>query len=75
MSRPGPSGQAELDIRASRLVSTARRIWGDPANTSEWLNNSHPELGGASPASLLRTEEGCMKVEALLGALEFGFPV
>ena len=42
---------------------------------AEWLEAPHFELGGVSPASLLGTEAGVRKVEAILAALEYGFPV
>ncbi len=53
----------------------AESIWGNEADAAEWLNNPHPELRGATPYSLLKTEAGGRVVEALLGALEYGFPV
>jgi len=40
-----------------------------------WLNSPHNELHSATPLSLLKTESGGRAVEALLSALEFGFPV
>jgi putative toxin-antitoxin system antitoxin component (TIGR02293 family) len=57
------------------ILSLAERVWGNETDATEWLNGSHPELRGASPLSLLKTEAGGRAVEALLGALEFGFPV
>ena len=35
----------------------------------------HPELDGASPFSLIRTESGGRTVESLLVALDQGFPL
>jgi putative toxin-antitoxin system antitoxin component (TIGR02293 family) len=58
-----------------RILSVAQRVWGNEADATEWLNSPHPELQGATPFSLLKTEAGGRAVEALLGALEFGFPI
>jgi putative toxin-antitoxin system antitoxin component (TIGR02293 family) len=57
------------------VLSVAERVWGNETDATEWLNSPHPELRGATPLSLLKTEAGGRAVEALLGALEFGFPV
>jgi|HubBroStandDraft_1064217.scaffolds.fasta_scaffold75271_3 putative toxin-antitoxin system antitoxin component (TIGR02293 family) len=56
------------------IHAMAVRIWGNEADAAEWLNQPHPELNGAAPASLLDTKAGMQVVEALLAALEFGFP-
>lgn len=66
---------SQTTARLSHVLSLAERIWGNEADATEWLNNPHAELQGATPLSLLRTEAGGRAVEALLGALEFGFPV
>jgi putative toxin-antitoxin system antitoxin component (TIGR02293 family) len=66
---------SQTTARLRHVLSLAERIWGNEADATEWLNNPHAELQGATPLSLLRTEAGGRAVEALLGALEFGFPV
>ena len=53
----------------------SERIWGNEKDATEWLNAPHPELDGAAPVTLLRTEAGGRAVESLLASLEFGFPV
>jgi putative toxin-antitoxin system antitoxin component (TIGR02293 family) len=70
----GPQA-SQTTARLSHILTIAERIWGNEKEATEWLNSPHPELQGASPLSLLRTEAGGRAVEALLGALEFGFPV
>jgi putative toxin-antitoxin system antitoxin component (TIGR02293 family) len=70
----GPQA-SQTTARLSHILSVAERVWGNEKDATEWLNNPHSELQGASPLSLLRTEAGGRAVEALLGALEFGFPV
>lgn len=70
----GPQA-SQTTARVSYVLSIAERVWGNEADAIEWLNSPHPELQGATPLSLLKTEAGGRAVEALLGALEFGFPV
>jgi putative toxin-antitoxin system antitoxin component (TIGR02293 family) len=72
--RLGPQA-SQTAARLMHILSVAERVWGNETDATEWLNGPHPELRGATPLSLLRTEAGGRAVEALLGALEFGFPV
>jgi putative toxin-antitoxin system antitoxin component (TIGR02293 family) len=66
---------SQTAARLSHVLSQAERVWGNETDATGWLNSPHPELLGATPLSMLRTEAGGRAVEALLGALEFGFPV
>jgi putative toxin-antitoxin system antitoxin component (TIGR02293 family) len=70
----GPQA-SQTAARLSHILAIAERIWGNEQEATVWLNSPHPELEGATPISLLRTEAGGRAIEALLGALEFGFPV
>jgi putative toxin-antitoxin system antitoxin component (TIGR02293 family) len=70
----GPQA-SQTAARLSHVLEIAARVWGNEKDATEWLNSPHPELDGASPISLLRTEAGGRAIEALLAALEFGFPV
>jgi putative toxin-antitoxin system antitoxin component (TIGR02293 family) len=70
----GPQA-SQTAVRLDHVLELAERVWGNEADATEWLNNPHPELNGETPFSLLRTEAGGRAVEALLAALEFGFPV
>jgi putative toxin-antitoxin system antitoxin component (TIGR02293 family) len=70
--RPSAS---QTTARLAHILAVAESIWGNEADAAEWLMNPHPELQGATPYSLLKTEAGGRIVEALLGALEYGFPV
>lgn len=72
--RLGPQA-SQTAARLMHVLSVAERVWGNETDAVEWLNGPHPELEGATPYSLLKTEAGGRAVEALLGALEFGFPV
>jgi len=60
--------------RLGRIRAQAERIWGNETDATEWLNSPHLELRGAALLSLVKTEAGGRAVEALLGALEDGFP-
>ena len=70
----GPQA-SQTAARLDHVLAVAERVWGNDADATEWLNSPHPELQGATPFSLLRTEAGGRAVETLLTALEFGFPV
>jgi putative toxin-antitoxin system antitoxin component (TIGR02293 family) len=72
--RLGPQA-SQTAARLIHILSVAERVWGNETDATEWLNGPHPELRGVTPLSLLKTEAGGRAVEALLGALEFGFPV
>jgi len=62
-------------IDAAAVIWLAESIRDEHRQAIEWLNSPHPELQGATPFSLLKTEAGGRAVEGLLAALEFGFPV
>lgn len=70
----GPQA-SQTAARLRHILAVSERIWGNEKDATEWLNAPHPELDGATPVSLLRTEAGGRAVESLLAALEFGFPV
>jgi putative toxin-antitoxin system antitoxin component (TIGR02293 family) len=70
----GPQA-SQTAARLGYILSFAGRVWGNEADAAGWLNRPHPELKGASPFSMLKTEAGGRAVESLLAALEFGFPV
>lgn len=72
--RLGPQA-SQTTARVNHILSVAQHIWGDEADATAWLNTPHPELQGATPLSLLKTEAGGRAVETLLAALEYGFPV
>jgi len=70
----GPQA-SETTARLNHVFAFAQRIWGNEREAAEWLAAPHTELEGATPFSMLRTESGGRVVEALLGAVEYGFPV
>lgn len=70
----GPQA-SQTTARLRHVFEFAQRIWGNERDAAEWLAAPHMELDGSSPYSMLRTEAGGRVVEALLGAIEYGFPV
>jgi putative toxin-antitoxin system antitoxin component (TIGR02293 family) len=70
----GPQASQTV-ARLNHVFEFAKRIWGNERDAAEWLAAPHMELDSATPYSLLRTEAGGRVVEALLGAIEYGFPV
>ncbi len=70
----GPQA-SQTAARLRHILAVSERIWGNERDATEWLNSPHPELDGAAPVTLLRTEAGGRAVESLLAALEFGLPV
>lgn len=72
--RLGPSASQTVSRLANALF-LAERIWRNEAEAIRFLLRPHVELGQVSPYSLLSTESGGRRVESLLAALEYGFPV
>jgi putative toxin-antitoxin system antitoxin component (TIGR02293 family) len=70
----GPQA-SQTTARLSHVLALAERVWGSESEAIAWLHQAHAELRGSTPYSLLRTEAGGRAVEALLGALDHGFPV
>jgi putative toxin-antitoxin system antitoxin component (TIGR02293 family) len=70
----GPSASQTVSRLANALF-IAERIWRSEAEAIRFLLRPHVELGQVSPYSLLSTESGGRRVESLLAALEYGFPV
>jgi putative toxin-antitoxin system antitoxin component (TIGR02293 family) len=69
------ANETTLALRRKQIQSLAVQIWADSAEAKLWLDQPHLELGGASPNSLMKTARGIRTVEALLAALDSGFPV
>jgi putative toxin-antitoxin system antitoxin component (TIGR02293 family) len=64
--KAGSPNTRQTAARFDRILFFAQRVWGNEADATEWLNNPHPELQGATPLSLLKTEVGSRMVETLL---------
>jgi len=70
----GPQASQTV-VRVGHVLSLAEHVWGNETDATEWLTRPHMELRGATPFSMLKTESGGRVVEAILAALEYGFPV
>ncbi|MBB4843555.1 putative toxin-antitoxin system antitoxin component (TIGR02293 family) [Paucibacter oligotrophus] len=69
-----------------RIAATLRRLLeesGDPAQLrdfdldawlAQWMREELPELGGKTPAEMLRNHEGLRAVEQVLGRMRGGLP-
>jgi putative toxin-antitoxin system antitoxin component (TIGR02293 family) len=66
--------EGERAVRVIRLYDRAKELFGTHANTREWLNAEIPALGGRTPLSFARTEQGAREVENLIGRIEHGLP-
>lgn len=65
---------SERTERMARVLAAAEYTWDDEAQAREWLNRSHPELGGRTPLAAAATELGARTVEDLLDRLFYGLP-
>jgi putative toxin-antitoxin system antitoxin component (TIGR02293 family) len=70
----GPQA-SQTTARLLHVFEFAQRVWGNERDAAGWLAAPHMELDGVTPYSLIRTEAGGRVVEALLAAIEYGFPV
>ncbi len=66
---------SQTAARLAYVFELAEKVWGNRTHAAEWLSMPHPELNGASPFSLIRTESGGRTVESLLVALDQSFPL
>lgn len=58
--------------RIVRVSASAAETFGDEDNARGWLRDPNGALGGATPLSLLRTGEGAVLVEQILGRIDHG---
>ncbi len=61
--------------RLARMTALAEDVWEDTALAHEFLRSVQPQLGGARPVDLARTDLGTRQVEELLFKLEYSLPV
>ena len=59
---------------AAQAIAMAEDTFGDEAKALAWLRRPTSVLGGATPLSLLDTEEGAREVEMMLVRIEHGIP-
>jgi putative toxin-antitoxin system antitoxin component (TIGR02293 family) len=67
--------ESERTERLARLVALAEHVWEDPSLAREFLTSAQPQLDGARPIDLARTELGAQEVEELLMKIEYALPV
>ncbi|HSL82600.1 MAG TPA: MbcA/ParS/Xre antitoxin family protein [Thermoanaerobaculia bacterium] len=56
--------------RLARMTALAEEVWEDAELAHEFLTSPQPQLGGASPADLARSDLGTRQVEELLRRIE-----
>lgn len=54
----------------SFILALAKRIFGDPAKASDWLDRPCMQLGGHTPRDMLASDDGARRVEELLVQLD-----
>lgn len=64
--------EADGLARLLRVVTMARRVFGDDALADEWLRSPNPALDNLIPIQMARTDLGGREVEAVLGRIEHG---
>jgi putative toxin-antitoxin system antitoxin component (TIGR02293 family) len=67
--------ESERLERLARLTALAEQVWQDPDLAHEFLVSTQPQLGGAKPVDLIRTDLGTRSVENLLWSLQYSLPV
>jgi putative toxin-antitoxin system antitoxin component (TIGR02293 family) len=54
----------------SFILALAHRVFGDPAEASDWLDRPCVQLGGHTPRDMLGSDDGVRRVEELLIQLD-----
>lgn len=73
--QPSPNIQLLTHISLEHVVDVTARaieVLGNKQKAMRWLKTPVPSLGGATPLSLLDTDEGIARVEDALGRIEQG---
>jgi putative toxin-antitoxin system antitoxin component (TIGR02293 family) len=71
-ARTRPEDQSDLAVRIARIQAMANEVLGDRRKANHWLRRANGALAGRTPLSLLDTEEGGKRVEAVLGRIAHG---
>src|SRR5205809_129072 len=72
-TRLSPEESERLE-RLARVTAMAESVWEDKALAHEFLTSPQPQLGGARPVELVRSDLGSRQVEQLLNGLEYALP-
>jgi putative toxin-antitoxin system antitoxin component (TIGR02293 family) len=67
-----PQEAAVKAMQFAELSAQAVDVFGEPAAAMPWLTQPHPLLDGETPLQRARTPWGLMRVQSLLGALQYG---
>jgi putative toxin-antitoxin system antitoxin component (TIGR02293 family) len=66
--------ESDKIYRFSRIFALAMEMVGGKDDACEWMNEEAPELGGVTPMSLMDTDYGAERVEALIENTMAGIP-
>jgi len=66
------SDESDRLSRLARVTSRAIDALGSEENALAWLRHPNRALGGAAPLRYLNTDLGAMRIEAILGHIEWG---
>ena len=58
--------------RLARLKAYAGDVFDSDKDAEIWLNEENPALGGQTPISLILTDDGARRVEAVLRRIDYG---
>ena len=64
--------ESDRFYRLARIVTHAEDVFSDMNKVRRWLAHTNRALGGATPLSLLGTDEGARQVDNILGRIEYG---
>jgi putative toxin-antitoxin system antitoxin component (TIGR02293 family) len=64
--------QKTKKIRLAVVTAKANQVFESEADAKKWINKKVRSLGGATPKSLIETEQGYDLVIQTLGKIEFG---
>lgn len=75
MWRMDDRAEVGTDALRESVWRFAERVFGSEDAAQDWLLSPHMLLGGKPPILLASSESGLRKIESMLAALEYGFPV
>lgn len=58
--------------RLARILGRAKAVLGDDRAAADWIHRRNRALGGRTPLSMVDTDLGSRRVEAVLGRIEHG---
>lgn len=64
--------ETDRALRLARIATEADRVFANPKKADLWLRTPLKSLSGQTPLSLLKSEEGALVVEEILGQIDYG---